>query len=69
VAILLDGTDCRKPSDTNALQEGILDYFFDSEMVAEVLQLGFLDRDAMDYQALLSAASEQYRAARSRQGR
>ncbi|MCI6274485.1 MAG: DUF4176 domain-containing protein [Coriobacteriaceae bacterium] len=49
-------------------QDASKDYFFDSGMVAEVMQIGFLDRDALDYQVLLSAASERYRAARSRQG-
>lgn len=50
-------------------QDASKDYFFDSDMVVEVLQIGFLDHAAIEYQRLLAAASGLYKEAKLKQGK
>lgn len=50
-------------------QDATKDYFFDSDMIVEVLQIGFLDRAAIEHQRALAVASGLYQEAKTRQGK
>lgn len=44
-----------------------MDHFFDNEMIANVLQMGFMDQQAIGFQVWLNMRNEEYREARAQQ--
>lgn len=50
-------------------QDATQDHFFDMEMVEELLQLGFVEREAVGFQLWLAARTDEYRKVRERQGK